>query len=254
MLPVTAYGTYPVPDPAFPFLGVQFTRMIEGGVECGPNAVLAFDAARNTNCSGTPKVCSPLWHGVTTYPPQAAFPAVINGVIYVQTEMTDSLPPHTPHLQLVTFDAAGRTGCIYGTCYPLWTSIFGSFVSPAVGSGEVFSDGLSFQIGAVPAGGCGSSTCSGSWIANLNGGIDFALVSSPAVANGVVFVGSLDSKLYAFDAAGKLNCNTASPAFCTPLWTATTGGAIDSSPAIANGTVYVGSQDHNLYVYGLPSS
>ncbi|VTS05451.1 L-2-hydroxyglutarate oxidase [Tuwongella immobilis] len=33
---------YPVPDPAFPFLGVHFTRMISGGVECGPNAVLAF--------------------------------------------------------------------------------------------------------------------------------------------------------------------------------------------------------------------
>lgn len=33
---------YPVPDPAFPFLGVHFTRMIEGGVECGPNAVFAF--------------------------------------------------------------------------------------------------------------------------------------------------------------------------------------------------------------------
>lgn len=33
---------YPVPDPQFPFLGVHFTRMIHGGVECGPNAVLAF--------------------------------------------------------------------------------------------------------------------------------------------------------------------------------------------------------------------
>ncbi|MGF1528925.1 MAG: L-2-hydroxyglutarate oxidase [Candidatus Competibacterales bacterium] len=33
---------YPVPDPNFPFLGVHFTRMIHGGVECGPNAVLAF--------------------------------------------------------------------------------------------------------------------------------------------------------------------------------------------------------------------
>lgn len=33
---------YPVPDPNFPFLGVHFTRMISGGVECGPNAVLAF--------------------------------------------------------------------------------------------------------------------------------------------------------------------------------------------------------------------
>jgi L-2-hydroxyglutarate oxidase len=33
---------YPVPDPNFPFLGVHFTRMIHGGVECGPNAVLAL--------------------------------------------------------------------------------------------------------------------------------------------------------------------------------------------------------------------
>ena len=32
---------YPVPDPAFPFLGVHFTRMIHGGVEAGPNAILA---------------------------------------------------------------------------------------------------------------------------------------------------------------------------------------------------------------------
>jgi L-2-hydroxyglutarate oxidase len=33
---------YPVPDPKFPFLGVHFTLMISGRVECGPNAVLAF--------------------------------------------------------------------------------------------------------------------------------------------------------------------------------------------------------------------
>lgn len=33
---------YPVPDPKFPFLGVHFTRMINGGVECGPNAVFTF--------------------------------------------------------------------------------------------------------------------------------------------------------------------------------------------------------------------
>ena len=33
---------YPVPDPDFPFLGVHFTRMVDGRVECGPSAVLAF--------------------------------------------------------------------------------------------------------------------------------------------------------------------------------------------------------------------
>jgi (S)-2-hydroxyglutarate dehydrogenase len=42
---------YPVPDPTFPFLGVHFTRMINGGVEAGPNAVLAFarEGYRKTN-------------------------------------------------------------------------------------------------------------------------------------------------------------------------------------------------------------
>lgn len=33
---------YPLPNPAFPFLGVHFTRLVLGGVECGPNAVFAF--------------------------------------------------------------------------------------------------------------------------------------------------------------------------------------------------------------------
>jgi L-2-hydroxyglutarate oxidase len=33
---------YPVPNPAFPFLGVHFTRMIDGSVHAGPNAVLSF--------------------------------------------------------------------------------------------------------------------------------------------------------------------------------------------------------------------
>lgn len=42
---------YPVPDPQFPFLGVHFTRMIKGGVEAGPNAVLAFKREGYTKTS-----------------------------------------------------------------------------------------------------------------------------------------------------------------------------------------------------------
>ena len=44
---------YPVPDPEFPFLGVHFTRMVGGGVEAGPNAVLAFkrEGYKKTNVS-----------------------------------------------------------------------------------------------------------------------------------------------------------------------------------------------------------
>ena len=42
---------YPVPDPQFPFLGVHFTRMIAGGIEAGPNAVLAFKREGYTKTS-----------------------------------------------------------------------------------------------------------------------------------------------------------------------------------------------------------
>jgi L-2-hydroxyglutarate oxidase len=42
---------YPVPDPAFPFLGVHFTRMIDGGVHAGPNAVLALHREAYTKFS-----------------------------------------------------------------------------------------------------------------------------------------------------------------------------------------------------------
>ncbi len=42
---------YPVPDPQFPFLGVHFTRSIDGGVEAGPNAVLAFKREGYTKTS-----------------------------------------------------------------------------------------------------------------------------------------------------------------------------------------------------------
>jgi PQQ-like domain len=65
--------------------------------------------------------------------------------------------------------------------------------------------------------------------------------SSPAVANGVVYVSSNDGKLYAFDA----HCKNV----CQPLWSYTTGGIIDSSPAVANGVVYIGSNDGKLYAF-----
>ncbi len=60
--------------------------------------------------------------------------------------------------------------------------------------------------------------------------------SSPAVANGVVYVGSRDGNVYA------LNASTG-----TLLWSYATGEYVDSSPAVANGVVYVGSENNNVY-------
>jgi outer membrane protein assembly factor BamB len=60
--------------------------------------------------------------------------------------------------------------------------------------------------------------------------------SSPAVANGVLYIGSQDNNVYALNARNG-----------TILWSYTTGGPIGSSPAVANGVVYVGSDDGNIY-------
>jgi len=60
--------------------------------------------------------------------------------------------------------------------------------------------------------------------------------SSPAVADGKVYVGSWDSKVYCLDASTG-----------THIWNYTTGREVLSSPAVAYGKVYVGSGDNNVY-------
>ncbi len=57
---------YPVPDPRFPFLGVHLTRMIKGGVEAGPNAVLALkrEGYRWTDVGLRDVVASATWPGL----------------------------------------------------------------------------------------------------------------------------------------------------------------------------------------------
>ncbi len=62
------------------------------------------------------------------------------------------------------------------------------------------------------------------------------IYSSPAVVNGVVYVGSNDGNLYALDAASG-----------SKKWIYHTGASISSSPAVINGMVYVGSDNGNLY-------
>ena len=70
------------------------------------------------------------------------------------------------------------------------------------------------------------------WHAATGGAIE----SSPAVANGIVYVGSDDHSVYAFDE--KLG---------TKKWSYKTGGMVTSSPAIFGGVVYVGSEDGDMY-------
>jgi outer membrane protein assembly factor BamB len=71
------------------------------------------------------------------------------------------------------------------------------------------------------------------------------------VQNNVVFVGSGDGKVYAFDGVGGPGTCSGTPRTCTPLWTGTPGNAVFSSPAPAAGGLFVGSQDGTLYAFGL---
>jgi outer membrane protein assembly factor BamB len=62
------------------------------------------------------------------------------------------------------------------------------------------------------------------------------ILSAPVVADGIVYVGSYDNNVYA------LNASTG-----TKVWSYTTGSFVFSSPAVANNVVYVGSNDGNIY-------
>src|SRR6266536_860113 len=93
------------------------------------------------------------------------------------------------------------------------------FPAPALAHGVVYVATFSNGFWALDA-----STGAVLWTGYLGG---WSNESSPAVAGGLVYVGSDDNKLYAFTAAG---CGQAT---CSPVWTATTGDGVESSPAVA---------------------
>jgi len=63
--------------------------------------------------------------------------------------------------------------------------------------------------------------------------------SAPAVAGGMVFVGSYDYSVYALNASTGVR-----------IWSYETGYEVSSSPVVVNGTVFIGSGDGNFYAFG----
>jgi outer membrane protein assembly factor BamB len=213
------------------------------------NELYAFDANGVMNCSGTPKTCLPLWTGPTTGPIDSS-PAVSGGVVYIGS---------LDH-GLYAFDANGVMNCsgTPKTCLPLWTGPTNDQLlpSPAVVGGVVYvgsADDKLYAFDAAGVTGCSGTpkTCHRLW----TGATANIVRSSPAVADGVVYVGSEDGNFYAFDASGTTGCS-GTPKTCSPLVMLAAGALthtiIESSPAVANGVVYVGSDDDNLYAFGLP--
>jgi outer membrane protein assembly factor BamB len=206
--------------------------------------LLAFDAAGSTNCSGTPKVCTPLWTA-NVGTAIVGSPTVSGTVVYVGT--TDGA--------LRAFDIAGTTGCS-GTpkiCAPLWTADTGSSIvdTPTVSAGRVYVGSANGDVSgydAAGSAGCSGTptTCAALWTGATGSSIT---TSSPAVDHGMLFVGATDGRLSAFDTTSAAGCS-GTPTRCAPAWTVATGGAITSSPAVAGGRVFIGSTDHKLYAVG----
>ena len=230
-------------------IGFSSPAVANGVVYIGADdgKLYAFDAAGNTNCSGTPKTCQPLWTGATGYFIESS-PALAGGVVYIGSY--DG--------KLYAFDAAGNTNCsgTPKTCQPLWTAPTGTTVySPAVAQGIVYA-GAGHKLYAFDA--AGNTNCSGTpkvctplW----TGAPGFRCVCSVSVAGGLVYAGSArytSGNLYAFDASGVTNCS-GTPKTCTPLWTGPTGrNYLNSAAAVVNGVVYVASGYANLRVFALP--
>jgi hypothetical protein len=202
-----------------------------------------YDATGQTNCSGTPKVCQPLW-SATGVGSAAPLPVAWAGnVIYIAGGSG-----------LAAFDATGQTNCAGSpkVCQPLWTGPFGAgqFGVAVVGTRVYAASDAVYAYDAAGSTGCSGSpkVCQPLWSGAT--GSPSHVYSPFAVANNVLYVEG-PGDLVALDTTGATNCS-GSPVVCQPLWTGAIGAAAsstneNSAPAVGGGVVYIGSEDHNLY-------
>jgi outer membrane protein assembly factor BamB len=208
----------------------------------GTGTLFAFDAAGVRGCGGSPKTCAPVWQADLACCEISA-PAVVGNTVYATA--SDGA--------LFAFDVNGGPNCT-GTpriCQPLWGATLdlearNSSIAVANGRvyvGEVGTFGEVQVFDAAGVQNCGPASgridCRPLWVAPLANAVNTSLV----VVNDVLYLGTTDRKLYAFDATGNTNCS-GTPKACGPIWTAPTGDLITfDAPAVAYGKLYVGTND-----------
>jgi outer membrane protein assembly factor BamB len=215
--------------------GTQSTAVIYKGTLLIGNQDGKLYAFNATGCGQ--KVCEPLWSADTHAPNYTSSPAVNNGMAYIAGDHALS--------------AIDANGCGAKTCEPLWQALDKNLFfdgSPAVANGRVYI-GLESQLNVYDANGCGQKTCNA--IAILFGsGMQDAIISSPTVANGVVYAGRNSGELLAWPES------CVAKGGCDEIWK----GILDdplvtSSPTVVNGKIYIGGSEHGfggrLYVFGL---
>jgi hypothetical protein len=162
-------------------------------------------------------------------------PAVADGRVYIGSD---------------EFQSYGKVCCLNATTGAwIWEYVTGAHfdASPAVANGRVYIGSMDKKMYCLDA-------ATGASIWNFTAGGRFW--SSPAVAGGRVYVGSDNNKVMAhglWDVPGdnKLYCLDAATG--AHVWSYTTGDSVLSSPAVADGKVYVGSMDGKVYCFGWPS-
>jgi hypothetical protein len=155
----------------------------------------AYDAAGVTNCSGSPKVCTPLWVSDTwTGGGNEVAPAIADGIVY-----------RAVGSQLRAYDLHGQQSCS-GTpvvCQRLWVASVGAGITaPAVANGLVYTGAADGSVEAFDARGitgCSATTrvCGPLWTTNVGAAAGEVVVSGGRVyapaANGVVRVFAVPS-------------------------------------------------------------
>lgn len=204
------------------------------------------------NATNGHKIWSTLTGNIINY----STPAVVNNVVYIGS-YDDNLYALNATTGAILWSFAGDGGFIIS--------------SPAVANGVVYFGSDYDSVYAIDAN-------TGSMIWRYTGP---SFDASPAVVNDTVFIGGNDGNLYALNAddgtlrwesaaGGSFSLNSVSlangvgyvgttdghlrafdPANGTFLWSAHASGPFDSRPIIADGTVYAGSFDDNVYAYAL---
>jgi outer membrane protein assembly factor BamB len=213
-----------------------------------------FDATGTRNCTGAPKVCTPLFNLDRAGAPGAfGTVAVLDGRAYSVSELNTG--------QMHAWDATGAANCSAGpaaVCTPIWTSSERINGVPAVAAGVVYAMGEGANAPLLAFDATGNTACAGTprvctplWRGPANF-VDWA-GGGPSVANGVVYVTTMSDSMYAFDAAGTTNCS-GSPRLCTPLARFEPSQGIHAPASIATGLVLTVGSGGRVTAWRLPAS
>lgn len=187
--------------------------------------VQAFDAAGIRSCSGSPRVCTPLWETETNAAPIGRIMATAGRVIV------------TKDGGISVYDADGGAACTAGVCRARWRAATTGY-NVAAGAGRIVLAG-SQEIAAYPLvdgdDRCGGTprVCAPVW---TGGYPQFSSAyAAPTIAGGVVYL-TLLNRVVAYDVNGVKGC-AGTPAVCAPLTTFELQAS--ASPIVVGSFMYV---------------